>query len=493
MRPRPVGGSVRVLGGYPSKYRAESSTARPSTAEPTRTVGGVRSTATPPPRNVGRPSSTTSTPSARDIYDRAGRRGTATVRPRDVVSSGVGAAGGSSFVRPRGSVRTTVSTASPAPSRTSHYAGSRVTTAPSPVLSPRATVRGNPAVRSISTGSSRPNSGAPVLLPRTTTLSPRGATRSIASGIVGSRGYTGYGGYRGYGSSYCGRLGSVYTSWWNPCSSFGYRPSSWSLRFGRGCYGFGLSLWYPWYLSTSLCWSGYYRSCWWSSVCRPTYYDYWWYPSSTYCPTYLYVPSTTVVYADAGDGGDGGVSATAAEAPDESAAAAAKAATEGAADLAAKYVELGDFYFKAGRFSEAEDAYARARSYAPDDAALHFVLADAAFAVGDYHFAAFLIAEALRLDPTLARAEADKRDFYGDPKLFDEHMAALEKYLADKEYDASAHLVRGYNLRFSDRDTAAIAAFRRVLEIAPDHRAARLFLEALAPTDEPSASKPTIR
>jgi tetratricopeptide (TPR) repeat protein len=148
--------------------------------------------------------------------------------------------------------------------------------------------------------------------------------------------------------------------------------------------------------------------------------------------------------------------------------------------LARKYVELGDYYFKAGRFAEAVDAYSKARSYAPDDASVHFVLADAVFATGDYHFAAFLIAEALRLDPALASAETDKRSFYGDPKVFDTQMEALDRYLDIKPYDAQAHLVRGYNLRFSDKKDAAIAAFRRVLEIAEIH-AAQVFLDALVP------------
>lgn len=153
-------------------------------------------------------------------------------------------------------------------------------------------------------------------------------------------------------------------------------------------------------------------------------------------------------------------------------------------DLAEKYFKLGDFYFRAGRFADAADAYARARTYAPDDAALHFVLADAAFATGDYHFAAFLISEALRLDPALVTAEVDKRGFYGDPKLFDEHMAALEKYVADKRYDVSGHIVRGYNLYFSGRPTAAVAAFRRAIELAPGHRTATAFLEVLEPPAE---------
>ena len=76
------------------------------------------------------------------------------------------------------------------------------------------------------------------------------------------------------------------------------------------------------------------------------------------------------------------------------------------AKLAEKHVSLGDFYFKEGRFQEASESYLRALAYAPEDASIHFVLADALFATGDYHYAAFLISEGLRLDANLAAAVA---------------------------------------------------------------------------------------
>ena len=158
-------------------------------------------------------------------------------------------------------------------------------------------------------------------------------------------------------------------------------------------------------------------------------------------------------------------------------------------ELAAKYVELGRFYFAAGRFTEAAEAYGRARTYAPDEAVLHFELADAAFAMGDYSSAAFLIAEAVRLDPKLVGATADKRDYYGDPKLFTEQMASLERYLHGKPYDAQAHLVYGYNLRFSGQPEAAIAAFRRVLEITPENRTALAFLAVLEPKPDEAMTR----
>jgi hypothetical protein len=107
------------------------------------------------------------------------------------------------------------------------------------------------------------------------------------------------------------------------------------------------------------------------------------------------------------------------------------------------------------------------------------VLADAVFAEGDWHYAAFLIAEGLRLDPSLASADTDKRTCYGDPSAFDAQMAALQSYLDKNEYDAQAFLVRGYNLAFSRQSAAAIVAFERVRTIDPENRAAQLFLDAM--------------
>ena len=158
--------------------------------------------------------------------------------------------------------------------------------------------------------------------------------------------------------------------------------------------------------------------------------------------------------------------------------------------MAQKYVELGDFYFRGGRYDEAADAYARARTYAPADAGVHLVLADASFATGDYHFAAFLIKEALRLDPALAAVKFDKRTLYGDAKQFEAQMLELDRYLAEHPFDAMAHLVQGYNLLFSDRALSSVASFRRVLEISPGDAAAERFLVAL---ETPEAGEAGIR
>ncbi len=350
-------------------------------------------------------------------------------------------------------------------------------TRPTPSLAdrfrPADTVRPN-------TSATRPNSSAsmnsgslvrsnesPRLNPRSTASGAVSQPRSVSSGVVAVH------------NPYCSPYYS--SACWNYTSPY-------HLYCGSGPFYWGISLWYPWYWGCSPSWYGCHYDWWWNSSC---YYGscgttYGWYPSSVYCPTYLYVPSSLIYYSDS---------------PPAAPAAAdegeVKVAGEGKAPpprtLAEKYLELGDFYFRAGRFAEAADSYSRARTYAPNDAGIHFVLADAAFANDDYHFAAFLIKEALRLDPALASAKFDKRTLYGEPKLFDEQMAKLERYLEEKPYDAMAHLVRGYNLLFSDRIVTAIVAFRRVLEIAPGDVAAQAFLDALEEPSAPVEAKPAAK
>jgi hypothetical protein len=328
-----------------------------------------------------------------------------------------------------------------------------------------------------------------------------------------------------WGRSY-GNNGNVWNSWWNPCGigrgyyggygypysyggfGYGYGPYGYyggfgglSYYSGYGSFGFGISMWQPWWTWRNYYWNSCYSTAWWNTWSRPSYLSsgYWWYPTTTYQPTYLYVPNTvyvpttvnvptTVVYAG-GSAAGGGVDPTVAAGGSVVGVARSGVlpADAGSADmavaLAVKYVDLGDFYFRAGRFDDAVEAYGKARSYTPNDASVHFVLADAAFANGDYHYAAFLIAEAVRLDPAVASATTDKRTFYGDVKLFDAQVAALDSYLAKQPYDAMGHLVRGYNLRFSGQPDEAARAFQRVLEIDPDNRAAKVFSAALVPIE----------
>lgn len=268
---------------------------------------------------------------------------------------------------------------------------------------------------------------------------------------------------------------SCFSPVWDPCYGWNdcWSPSwscglSWSIGINYGSFCWGWSSWYPWHCYRT--WNYY---CGLPSYCWPGS-SIWWWPSTTYVPIYLqasYAPPSTVTVAES------------TEAP---AAEPAPPRELTPVEQARKFVDLGDFYFREGRFGEAAEAYGRARSLAPDDATIHFVMADAVFASGDYHFAAFLIGEALRLDPALATAATDKRLFYGDVAVFERQMETLVRYLEDKPYDAMAHLVLGYNLKFSGKPAEAEKAFRRVLEIDPHDEAARLLLAALSEPAKPA-------
>lgn len=285
---------------------------------------------------------------------------------------------------------------------------------------------------------------------------------------------------------------STWCGFWDPWGCGNSCGCGWSFGFAFGGCGWGFSLCSPcWYGSQCGYWNNCYSDAYWCSWAHPYYGGYWWYPSGYYCPTYYGVPSGVYVEGEPAP----------APAPGEPVVAgggvvgSARAIDVGpdanslASGLAVKYVELGDFYFKANRFHDAAEAYGKARSYAPNDASVHFVLADAVFADGDYAYAAFLINEGLRLDPAMASANTDKRTFYSDASVFETQMAALDAHLAKTPYDAQAHFVRGYNLCFSGKRDEAIAAFRRVLEIAPEHHGAQAFLAALTPHEDKGGDK----
>jgi Flp pilus assembly protein TadD len=105
--------------------------------------------------------------------------------------------------------------------------------------------------------------------------------------------------------------------------------------------------------------------------------------------------------------------------------------------------------------------YAKATALAPEEAALHLVLADALFATGDYHYAAYSIRRALELDPKLAETSVDKHAFYSDPSEFDAQLARLEAHCEAHPEDADARLVLATNQLFGRRPGAAVSLLER--------------------------------
>lgn len=149
-------------------------------------------------------------------------------------------------------------------------------------------------------------------------------------------------------------------------------------------------------------------------------------------------------------------------------------------EVARRYVKLGDAYFDDGRYMESADSYLRALAYVPNSPSVYFALADALFAAGDYHYAAYAIRKGVTMDETLVGSDVDKRTFYKDPALFLKQEARLEEWVKEHPRDGDAWLVLGYN-RFFSRDLAgAREAFLKVADLVPGDLASSIFLREIA-------------
>jgi hypothetical protein len=464
----------RQPGSQSTRSRTSSTPPRlyPSTRPSTGTSGSRSSTSTRAPTAVGgsvrgtNPGKLTT----RDLYSTT--RGT---RTRSNTPGDTRPTTGRSLVNLYGDARSDVRTTPSSATGASRPRPNKSTSATRPSLVDRYTPNDRPRKGSGRTGSGRPSVANTNIAANRPALNPRSDARSVAlssrrnHALIGTRGVT-------QPVRVASRTlgGACYGPIWDPCHSWGYSWDpcwssglTWTLGSWYGSFCWGWSAWYPWHCYRT--YRHYYSGAWsWFTPCYDPFAPVIYNQSTVYIDA---EPSDVVVVSD--DVGEV-----------ERRSVGRRALT--AAEEAQRYVDLGDYYFREGRYRDAADAYVRARSLAPEDATVHLVLADAVFACADYHFAAYLINEALRLDPGLAFVEADKRLLYGKLEDFERQMQTLIRYIDEKSYDAMAHLVLGYNLKFSEMPQEARKAFERVLEIDPENEAAKLFLEGLNHAERPT-------
>jgi hypothetical protein len=253
------------------------------------------------------------------------------------------------------------------------------------------------------------------------------------------------------------------------CGWWGMGNSCWG-KYPNGCWP---GAW--WWGGNCLWWSCWYPSwgfCYWFNSC-----GYWSCGSPYYCEPYAYyscpppVYYSTVIYESAEPVAD---SPAEEPAPYVSEAAVGEGslyvdpppvssslpvpsstAADSKSRLTSEFLTLGDSAFRAGRYSDAVYAYARAVEVMPEDAVLHLILSDALFATGDYHYCAYALRRALELDPSLVDSVVDKHNFYGDPSEFDRQISLLERYLQDHFVDDDARLVLAANYLFANRPAQA--------------------------------------
>ncbi|MFW6108472.1 MAG: tetratricopeptide repeat protein [bacterium] len=143
---------------------------------------------------------------------------------------------------------------------------------------------------------------------------------------------------------------------------------------------------------------------------------------------------------------------------------------------AGRLIDRGDELFGRGQLAEAVAAYRAAAQKAPKDPMTAYALGHGLFAVGDYEGAARALRGGLRLYPALLEVPMNRREFYGDPRVFDAQLALLERYVEAHPENEAARFLLGYNLYFSRERGRAREHFAA---LGRDDRAARLFLAAI--------------
>lgn len=272
------------------------------------------------------------------------------------------------------------------------------------------------------------------------------------------------------GTTFGACTGSMPGWFWDPCGPTGhFECNSWT-NWGT-TWWWNSSAW-AWPCSSwAFGYTSHHWNFWWSSSCGAPWWAYRWCPYPAYYSAIVYDtydPAPVIVYREpviivqdapraepepeaapepvpAGERvlrpGDGVVPVPAKPAQDANANGQASTV----------YLDKGDAAWRDGRYADAVHFYAKAVEAAPDEAVLHLILADALFATGDYHYAAYSLKKALELDATLLDTTLDKRNLYPDPREFDRQLGVLEQYVADHPVDDDARLLLAANYLLAKR------------------------------------------
>jgi len=112
-------------------------------------------------------------------------------------------------------------------------------------------------------------------------------------------------------------------------------------------------------------------------------------------------------------------------------------------------VDEGMRFFRMGDYQRAAITWLRASELDQGDAASRLAAGHALFALGRYSEANRLLAHAFELTPQLASLSYDIRKDYGNVRDFDEHLAALERFVAANPRDYHGRLLLGYILSYT--------------------------------------------
>ena len=139
------------------------------------------------------------------------------------------------------------------------------------------------------------------------------------------------------------------------------------------------------------------------------------------------------------------------------------------------HVLRATIYLNARRYAQACKMFAEIEPTVKEDKALfYYYYAQAAFGSGQYDRYLALLEEAIRLDPAAyksARVDAylSVADQYNEAGDLGKYIEYLVKAVAESPETASLHLKLGYAYEDARKFDLAVAQWRMVLDIEPDH------------------------
>lgn len=154
----------------------------------------------------------------------------------------------------------------------------------------------------------------------------------------------------------------------------------------------------------------------------------------------------------------------------------ARALADGIEDRPDIHVLRATIYLNARRYAQAYEMFGEIGPSVPeeDKALFHYYYAEAAFGTGRFDRYLELLREAIKLDPaayqaTLIDAYLQVADQHNQQGELEKYIEFLELAVAESPQAASLHLKLGYAYEEAQQPAKAIAQWRMVLDLEPDH------------------------
>ena len=142
-----------------------------------------------------------------------------------------------------------------------------------------------------------------------------------------------------------------------------------------------------------------------------------------------------------------------------------------------EFIKEGDRYFGYGDYQEAARVFGKAAKQFPEEAIPRLARGHSLFAMRRYARASRSLQDGIRLQPQWSESNTNLRKFFRDPEEFDVTVRDLARRVRRRPNDQDLLFMLAYSRHFSGRREQARELFDRLLAMAPEHEAARTFVE----------------